>query len=157
MTASAQIDRRIDWYSTLSALVAAFPNPTFPQGTQAYTTDFGLVNWNGSFWENETALTIAGNITVTQAAGTLLTAELCNITATAAAAVTLPASVPGNIITVHNISAFNVSVFPSAAGTTTEKINALSANAAIVMATNTSAAFTCVVVGQWYTVPRVPS
>lgn len=157
MTASPQIDGRLDWSGTLSALVAAFPTPAFPKGSQAYTTDFGLVIWTGAFWENNTAVTIAANITVTQAAGTLVTAELCNVTATAAGAVTLPISVPGNIIAVHNISAFNVSVFPNAAGTTTEKINALGNNAAIVLATNTSTSFTCVVAGQWFTVPRVPS
>ena len=158
MTASATIDKRIDWSSTLAALVAAFPTgPGGPAGVSAYTTDFGQVIWNGLFWENNTAGTFAANLTVTQAAGTPLTAELCNITATAAGAVTLPASVPGNIIAVHNISAFSVSVFPNAGGTTTEKINALSANSAIVMATNTSASFTCAVAGQWYTVPRLPS
>jgi hypothetical protein len=158
MTASAQLDGRIDFKGTLAALVAAFGSASgFPAGTQAYTTDFGLVIWNGTYWENNTAGTIAASTTVTQAAGTPLTDELCNITSTAAGAVTLPPSVPGNIITVHNISTFNVSVFPNAAGTTTEKINALGANAAIVLATNTSTSFTCAVAGQWYTVPRVPS
>jgi len=101
--------------------------------------------------------TIAGNATVTQAAGTPVTTSLTNVTAAAAAAVTLPVSVAGLEITIHNISANNVSVFPNAGGTTTETINALSANAAIVMATNTSTTFTCTVAGQWYTVPRVPS
>lgn len=157
MTADAKLDRRIDWFGTLAALVAAYPNPQFPQGTQAYSTDFGLVTWNGFFWENNTAATIAANTTVTQAAGTPLIAEMCNLTATAAGAVTLPASVPGNIITAHNISAFTVTVFPNAGGTTTEKINALANNAGIAMPTNTSTAFTCVIAGQWYTVPRVPS
>lgn len=157
MTADAKLDRRIDFVGTLLLLQTTFPTPQFPAGTQAYTTDFGLVCWNGSFWENNTAATVAGNTTVTQAAGTLIAAELCNITGGAATAVTLPVSVPGNVITIHNISAFNVSVFPSAAGTGTEKINALGSNAAIVMATNTSTAFTCAVAGQWYTVPRVPS
>jgi hypothetical protein len=157
MTASAQLDARIDWAGTLAGLVAAFPSPSFPKGTLAYTTDFGPVYWNGSFWENQTAATTAGNATITQAAGTPITAELVNVTGAAASAVTLPASVPGNVITVHNISAFSVSVFPNAGGTTTEKINALGNNAAIVMPTNTSAAFTCAIAGQWFTVPRVPS
>lgn len=157
MTADAKLDLRIDWGKTLALLVATFPTPQFPQGTQAYTTDFGLVCWNGSFWENNTAGTFAANLTVTQAAGTPLTAEMCNITASAAGAVTLPASVPGNIITVHNISAFTVTVFPNAGGTTTEKINALGNNAGLAIATNLSAQFTCVVAGQWYTVPRTPS
>lgn len=101
--------------------------------------------------------TIAGNATVTQAAGTPITAMLVNITAAGAAAATLPASQPGLELTVHNISAFNVTVFPNAGGTTTEKINALGSNAGIVMATATSTVFTCNVAGQWWTVPRVPS
>lgn len=157
MTADGKIDRRIDFVGTLAQLVAAFPTPQFPAGTQAYTNDFGLVIWTGAFWENNTAATIAANITVTQAAGTPVTAELANITATAAGAVTLPAAVPGNIIVVHNISAFSVTVFPNAGGTTTEKINALGSNAGIVMATNTSASFTSAALGQWFTVPRIPS
>jgi hypothetical protein len=101
--------------------------------------------------------TIAANTTVTQAAGTPITAMLTNMTATAAGAATLPVSQGGLELTVHNISASNVTVFPNAGGTTTEKINALSANAGLVMATNTSTVFTCVAPGQWYTVPRVPS
>jgi hypothetical protein len=157
MTADGKIDRRIDLTGTLAQLVAAQPNPQFPPGTWAWVTDFGLVQWNGTTWATENPGTIAANTTVTQAAGTPVASELCNVTSTAAGAVTLPPSVAGLNITVHNISAFNVSVFPSADGTTTEKINAIAANGAIVMATNTSTSFTCAVVGQWYTVPRVPS
>jgi hypothetical protein len=100
---------------------------------------------------------VAGNTTITQAAGTAIGAELNEITGGAATAVTLPASIPGMIITIHNVSAFNVSVFPNAGGTTTEKINALGNNAAYVMATNTSTQFTCTIAGQWRTVPRVAS
>lgn len=157
MTADAKLDGRIDWSSTLAALVAAFPNPQFPQGTSAYTTDFGQVRWNGTFWENETTVTIAANATVTQAAGTPVTAEVTNVTSAAAGAVTLPACVPGNQIIVHNISAFTVTVFPNAGGTTTEKINALGNNAGLALPTNTSTTFTGAALGQWYTVPRVPS
>lgn len=157
-TADAKLDGRIDFVGTLAQLQAAFPNPQFPVGTKAYATDFGQVIWNGSFWENNTAATIASSTTVTQAAGTPLTAELCNITSTAAGAVTLPPSVPGNIITVHNISpTFAITVFPNAGGTTTEKINALGNNAGYAMALSTSTQFTCVIAGQWFTVPRVAS
>lgn len=46
MVASAQLDGRIDWNSTRAALVAAFPNPAFPNGTTAPTTDQGLQSWN---------------------------------------------------------------------------------------------------------------
>jgi len=103
------------------------------------------------------AATIAGSTTLTQAAGTLVTTMLANVTGGAATAITLPVSAQGMEITVHNISAFTLSVFPNAGGTTTETINALAANAAISLPTNTSTVFTCVVPGQWYTIPRVPS
>jgi hypothetical protein len=46
MTASAQLDGRIDWSSTKAALVAAFPNPPFPNGTWAPTTDQGIWFWS---------------------------------------------------------------------------------------------------------------
>ena len=101
--------------------------------------------------------TIAGNTTLTQAAGTAITTLLNNVTGGAATAVTLPASAPGLEITVHNISAFAVSVFPNAGGTGTEAINALAANAAQAMPSNTSTVYTCAVAGQWYSIPRVPS
>lgn len=101
--------------------------------------------------------TLAGNTTVTQAAGTPLTAMLVNITGGAATAATLPASAPGLEMTVHNISAFTCTVFPNAGGTGTEAVNALAANAGIAMLTATSTVFTCNIVGQWWTVPRVPS
>jgi hypothetical protein len=117
--------------------------------SSGFATSLGLQTFSYS--------TIAANATVTQAAGTPLTTMLVNITSAAAGAVTLPASQPGLELTVHNISANNVTVFPNAGGTTTEKINALGSNAGIVMATNTSTVFTSVAAGQWYTVPRVPS
>jgi hypothetical protein len=103
------------------------------------------------------AISLAGNATITQGAGTPLSTMLVNVTGGAASAVTLPPSTVGMELTVHNVSAFNVSVFPNAGGTGTETINALSANAAYVMATNTSTVFTCTVAGQWFTVPRVAS
>lgn len=101
--------------------------------------------------------TIAANTGNTQVAGTPVTAMLTNVTATAAASVTLPASVPGLEMTVHNISAFTVNVFPNAGGTGTEKINAGAANAALALPTNTSTVFTCNTAGQWFSVPRTPS
>ncbi len=156
-SASPGLDGRLGWIGTLAALAAAFPSPAFPVGTQAFTTDFGIVSWTGTSWAAVNPGTIAANTTVTQAAGTPVASELANVTATAAGAVTLPASIPGASIVVHNISGFNVTVFPNAGGTTTEKINALSANSGYVMATNTSTTFTCAVAGQWYTVPRVAS
>lgn len=101
--------------------------------------------------------TIAANTGNTQVAGTPVTTMLVNVTATAAASVTLPPSVPGLELTVHNISAFTVNAFPNAGGTGTEKINSGAANAALAMPTNTSTVFTCNVAGQWYSVPRTPS
>jgi hypothetical protein len=101
---------------------------------------------------------VAANATGTQASGTPIVTMLVNVTsASNNYSVTLPVSAPGLDITIHNISANTVKVFPNAAGTTTETINALSANAAISMTTATSCQFTCVTAGQWYTVPRVPS
>jgi hypothetical protein len=102
--------------------------------------------------------TIAANVAGTQVAGTPITAMLTNITSAGASySATLPASVPGLEMTVHNISANTQLIFPNAGGTGSEKINALSANASISMLTNTSTVFTCNVAGQWWTVPRVPS
>ncbi|WP_104656512.1 hypothetical protein [Ralstonia insidiosa] len=111
----------------------------------------------GTSLQTFSANTIAANATNTQASGTPVASMLVNVTAAANGSVTLPVSAPGLEITVHNISANTVSVFPNAGGTTTEKINALTANAAISLPTNTSTVFTCVTAGQWYTVPRVPS
>jgi hypothetical protein len=127
-----------------------------PQG-RYYGVFAGNVAFQPGDYFVESAATLAASTTVTQAAGSPINTQLVNVTSTAAGAVTLPASAPGLSITVHNISASNVSVFPNAQGTGSETINALSANAAIVMATNTSTTFTCVVAGQWFTVPRVPS
>ena len=101
--------------------------------------------------------TIAANATGTQASGTPVTTMLNNVTAGAAGSVTLPPSAPGLEITVHNISAFTVTVFPNAGGTGTEKINAGAANAGQAMPTNTSTVYTCTVAGQWFSVPRTPS
>jgi hypothetical protein len=103
-------------------------------------------------------VTLAANSAGNQASGTPVTSMLNNITAAGASySVTLPVSVPGLELTVHNISAQTVLVFPNAGGTGSEKINALAANASYSMATNTSTVFTCVTAGQWYTVPRVAS
>lgn len=102
--------------------------------------------------------TVAANSTDSQAAGTAIKSMLNTITAAGATyAITLPVSAPGVEITIANISSQTIHVYPNAAGTTTEVINALSANASISMATATSAVFCCTVAGQWWTTPRVPS
>lgn len=46
MTANPALDGRIDWSGSLAALIAAFPNPAFPNGTLAPTTDQGMREWS---------------------------------------------------------------------------------------------------------------
>lgn len=102
---------------------------------------------------------IAANATGTQGSGTAITA-LLNLVSSAGSnySVTLPVSAPGMNITIACTTATNtVTVFPNAGGTTTETINALSANAGFNMAALTSTTFICGVAGQWYTSPRVAS
>jgi len=111
----------------------------------------------GTSLQTFSAAQIAANATNTQAAGTPVASMLVNVTAGAAGSVTLPVSASGLEITVHNISAYTVSVFPNAGGTGTEKINSGAANAALSLPTGTSTVFTCQTAGQWYTVPRTPS
>jgi hypothetical protein len=124
-----------------------------------YTEGLATGFQRGTSLQTFSAATIAANSTATQASGTAVASMIANVTsaATGPYSVTLPVSAPGLEITIHNISAYSIYVFPNAAGTTTETINALSANASLTMATNTSTTFTCVVAGQWYTIPRVPS
>lgn len=102
--------------------------------------------------------TIAGNAAGTQAAGTPVTTMLANVTTAAANySVTLPPSQPGLEITVHNISANVLRVYPNAGGTGTEQINTAGANTFQAMPANTSTVYTCAVAGQWWSVPRTPS
>jgi hypothetical protein len=102
--------------------------------------------------------TIAANVGGTQGTGTAVNRMLTNVTAAGASySITLPVSAPGMELVIHNISTQTVLVFPNAGGTTTEAINALGANNSISMLTATSTTFTCTVLGQWYTTPRVPS
>lgn len=102
---------------------------------------------------------VAASATNTQAAGTAIKSLVNVVTATSnPGAVTLPVSTPGLCIVIALATAVDVvAVYPNAGGTTTETINALSANAAISMAALSSATFVCAVAGQWYTLPRVPS
>lgn len=104
---------------------------------------------------------IAANSTGTQASGTPITSGVRIVTVSSggsAYSVTLPPSVPGMRVTVVTTTATNtVAVFPNAGGTGSETINALSANGGITMAAKTRADFVCVVAGQWYTVPLLPS
>jgi hypothetical protein len=147
-TGVSQMANSLVIYTTTTA---TSPGKWYTEGlSSGFATSLGLQTFSYA--------TIAANATGTQASGTAIAAMLVNITAAGANySVTLPASVPGLELTVHNISSQTVKVFPNAGGTGTETINALSANAAISMTTATSTVFTCNVAGQWWTVPRVPS
>jgi hypothetical protein len=116
--------------------------------------------WLG-VWQNQSpaaaCAVIAANVTGTQASGTPIPAGTIKAQVTSggvAYSVTLPASVTGASISVMASTATNtVAVFPAPGDT----INALGVNAGITMAAQTSAIFECVVAGQWWTIPRVPS
>ena len=92
--------------------------------------------------------------TQTQAAGTAITASYVRFTTVAnnGDAATLPASAAGVEITVINAGAHSLQIFPNAAGTTTEQINALGSNAAISVAAAKVITFFCTLVGQWHTI-----
>ncbi len=112
----------------------------------------------GASFQTFSSTVIAANVGGTQGTGTPITTMLANVTAAGASySVTLPVSAVGMEITVHNVSANTILVFPNAGGTGTETINSLSANASLSMPTNTSTVFTCATAGTWLTVPRVPS
>lgn len=123
-----------------------------------YTEGLATGFQRGTSLQTFSAASIAANATGTQASGTAIAAMLVNITGAGANySATLPVSAVGLEITVHNTGSNAVLVFPNAGGTTTEKINALAANASLSMAAGTSTVFTCTTAGQWFTVPRVPS
>lgn len=123
-----------------------------------YTEGLATGFQRGTSLQTFSSAQIAANAAGTQAAGTAITTMLVLITAAGASySTTLPPSSSGLEISVANISAQTVLVFPSSAGTGTETINALAANAALSMLANTSTSFTCNTAGQWYTVPRTPS
>lgn len=124
-------------------------------------TDAEMISGNATINVKFTTASIAANATGTQASGTLIPASSANVAVSSAGAaysVTLPPSTPGLEIDIVCTTTTNtVIVFPSAGGTGTEKINALSANAGLTMAALSSATFMCMVAGQWWTSPRVPS
>jgi hypothetical protein len=102
--------------------------------------------------------TIAANSTGTQASGTTVpNIPNTNVSVTSAGSaysVTLPPAVPGLEIDILSITPANtIVVFPS--GTNT--INALGAGNGLAFAALASATFMCMVAGQWFTSPRVPS
>lgn len=123
--------------------------------------DYELANGAATVNVKFSTANIAANATGTQASGTLVPGAAANVTVSSAGAaqsITLPPAVPGLEIDIVCVTATNtVAVFPSAGGTGSEKINALSANAGLTMAALSSATFICTVAGQWFTSPRVPS
>jgi hypothetical protein len=132
--------------------------------TGAAVQDYELLEGAATINVKFTVGTIAANATGTQASGTLVPGSALssgNIAVTSAGSaysITLPPSQPGMEIDIVCITTTNtVTVFPSAAGTGTEKINALTANSGLVMGALTSATFMCMTAGQWWTSPRVPS
>jgi hypothetical protein len=97
---------------------------------------------------------LTAGTTQSQAGGLPITAEISRFTTTAHDhdCGTLPVSVPGTQLTIINAGAHILDVYPNAAGTTTETINALSANAAFSMSATKVAMFYCTVAGQWHTI-----
>lgn len=151
-----QLDGILDWTSTFAALIAAFPSPNFPVGTQAFTTDMGSVRWTGANWEMDIALdgqtAHAGG---GQGSATLIAASMVRFSTvvTAGDSAILPASKPGmNIIVTNATAATSMNVFPAVG----DAINALGANAAFALGGGKSVTFICYTSGQWHTVPLVP-
>ncbi len=98
---------------------------------------------------------LTAGTTQSQQGGVPITAMYSRFTTVAnnGDAATLPASVPGVALTIINASAsHSLQVFPNAGGTTTEKINALGANAAINVAATKVISFYCTLAGQWHTI-----
>ena len=89
-----------------------------------------------------------------QATGTAVVAMVNRFTTVTADndAATLPASANGLSITIINAGAHILKVYPNAGGTTTETINALSANAAYSISAAGVVTFICCTAGQWHTI-----
>lgn len=90
-----------------------------------------------------------------QVNGVPITSNVVNVTTvgTIGDSLTLPKSISGVDIVVHNSGALSMNVFPASG----EFINALAVNTALAMPAGTSTTFTCLTSGKWITVPRVPS
>jgi hypothetical protein len=130
---------------------------TYGNLSVAAVQDYELASGAATLNVKFSSANLAANATGTQASGTLISANVANVTVSSAGAafsVTLPPAVPGLEIDVCTTTAVNtVAVFPSTGHT----INALSANSGLTMAALTSATFICTVAGAWFTSPRVPS
>jgi hypothetical protein len=61
MTASAQLDGRIDWYGTYAGLVAACRANSVPKGTSANTSDRGPCWSDGTNWIVAATVNVSGS------------------------------------------------------------------------------------------------
>lgn len=141
MTASTQLDGRLDSTTPLGAPQSTFPN----------------VLCTGFFFESS-ADSITARAGGGQALGTLLTAQQNRVptVVTAADSVKLVVSQKGIQQMVTNASANSLNVFPNDGGTGTEAINALGANAAFALGAGKTVTFVCYTAGIWHTIPLVP-
>ena len=73
MTASAQLDGRIDWYSTFAALIAQNPSSSVLIGTIANTTDQGPVVNTANGW------VVQSNVPAANAVNNLVVQRQANI------------------------------------------------------------------------------
>src|ERR1700722_12504658 len=116
---------------------------------QQYGSNNNVVVPQGGFLIRSATDNITAGTTHTQAGGTPLVSDLNTVlTASNNDAVTLPVSVPGMDIEVSNYSANTIQIWPNAAGTKSEQINALGANVAFSLAANKTAEFYCTASGQ---------
>jgi hypothetical protein len=118
---------------------------------QQYGAGNNVVVPQGGFLIRTFTDNITASTTHTAAGGVALVSDLNTVlTASANDAVTLPVSVPGMDIEVSNYSANTIQIWPNAAGTKTEQINALGANISFSLAAGKTAEFYCTASGQWY-------
>lgn len=146
---------------TINGVAGATGLPMCPKSVEMYVcftngqwvADLGF-GYSGPQMTELSCDAMTASATQTQAAGTLVVAPISRFVTVASAgnAATLPASAPGLTMTVINAHATNaINVFPSAGGTGTETINALSANAAFSLAATKVVTFYCTVAGTWHT------
>jgi len=145
--------------TTVQAASAASGTLTLPAATDTLvgrTTTDTLTNktlttpaLNGATVNNNNAVSAAGT---TQGTGTALTVDYNVVTTVAASSgVVLPAATAGRRIIIVNKGANALSIYPASGGT----IDALAANAAILIAANGSIELMASSSTQWYSISRV--
>src|SRR5208337_3208613 len=121
-----------------------------------------MAQWYGVWNSQLPVAALTANATGTQAsaltgANSQIPANVLACTVASASSgysVVLPPSAPGSQVDVQLTTGGNTAlVFPYPG----DAINALGVNNSITMSALTSTTFTCVVQGQWWTNPRVPS